>query len=113
MTKGAIYTYVDKLVLRCLETPEEAIELCAFRESWWRELMEVVHDALGDIQQEHGCGAVYQEADLVGRDIRHVVTLVEEIHTHVVSMSPDQMEDWHSSGIFSYQICAEGANVSI
>ena len=75
--------------------------------------MEVVHGALGDIQQEHGCGVIYQEANLVGQDIHHVVTLVEEIHTHTVSMSPDQMEDWHSSGIFSYQICAEGANVSI
>ncbi|KIJ93011.1 hypothetical protein K443DRAFT_135137 [Laccaria amethystina LaAM-08-1] len=106
VTKGAIYTYVDNLVLR-------SIELCAFRENWWRELMDAVHDALGGILQEYGCGAVYQKADLVGRDVRHVVTLVEEIHTHAVSMSPKQMEDWHSSGIFSYQICAEGANVSI
>ena len=48
VTKGTIYTYVDKLVLWWLETPEEAIELCAFLENWWCELMEVVHDALRD-----------------------------------------------------------------
>ena len=109
---GAIYTYVDKLVLWCLENPEEAVELCAFREHWWRELMEEVQEALGEIQKEHGCGDIYKKADLVGKDIRHVVTLVEEIHTHAV-MSPDEMEDWRFSGIFSYQICAEGDKVSI
>lgn len=112
MTNGAIYTYVDKLVLRCLENPEEAVQLCAFRKDWWRELMEQVQEALREIQQEHGCGDVYKEADLVGKDIHHAVTLIEEIHTHVVT-SLDEMEDWRSSGIFSYQICAEGAEVSI
>ena len=112
MTNGAIYTYVDKLVLRCLKNPEEAVELCAFREHWWRELMEQVQEALREIQQEHGGGDVYNEADLVGKDIRHAVTLIEEIHTHAVT-SLDQMEDWRSSGILSYQICAEGAKVSI
>jgi hypothetical protein len=74
--------------------------------------MEEVQEVLGDIQQEHGCGDIYEEADLVGKDVRHVVALVEEIHTLAVK-SPDQMESWRSSGMFAYQICAERANISI
>lgn len=107
-----MYSYIDNLVTLCIKNPDKAVSACVTREQWWEELVMEVHGALGDILQEHGCGEVYRDADLVGKDIRLVLSLVEEVHAHAVSF-PDQMEDWRDSGIFSYQICAEGDKVSI
>ena len=107
-----MYAYIDNLVTLCIKNPDKAVSACVTREQWWEELVMEVHGALGDILQEHGCGEVYRDADLVGKDIRLVLSLVEEVHAHAVSF-PDQMEDWRNSGIFSYQICAEGDKVSI
>lgn len=107
-----MYSYIDKLVVHCIKNPDKAVSVCASREQWWEELVMEVHGALNDILQEHGCGDVYRDADRVGKDIRLVYTLVEEVHVHALSF-PDQMEDWRDSGIFSYQVCAEGDKVLI
>ena len=111
-TEGRMYTYVDKLVTRCIESPEDAVSICESREEWWTELVLEVHKALGVILQERGCGDVYREADLIGKDIRLILSLIEEVHAHAIS-SPQEMEDWRKSGIFSYQICAEGDKITI
>lgn len=107
-----MYSYIDRLVDHCIKNPDEAVSVCASREQWWTELVMEVHGALDDILQEHGCGDVYRDSDLVGKDIRLVLTLVEEVHAHAISF-PDQIEDWRDSGIFSYQICAQGDKISV
>jgi len=112
VTDGKMYSYVDRLITQCIKSPEKAVSLCESKEEWWTELVLEVQDALGVILQEHRCRDVYREADLIGKDIRLVLTLVEEVHTHALSF-PDQIEDWRNSGIFSYQICAEGDKVAI
>ena len=112
VTDGKMYSYLDRLVMHCIESPEKAVSLCELREEWWTELILDVQAALAVILQEHGCGDVYREADLIGKDIRLVLTLVEEVHAHALSF-PNQIEDWRNSGIFSYQICAEGDKVTI
>ena len=98
--------------MRCIESPEKAVSLCELREEWWTEVVLEVQAALAVILQEHGCGDVYREADLIGKDIWLVLTLVEEVHAHALSF-PNQIEDWQNSGIFSCQICAEGDKVTI
>lgn len=112
VTDGKMYSYIDRLVMCCIKSLEKAVSLCEFREEWWTELVLEVQEALGVILQEHGCGDVYREADLIGKDIRLVLTLVEEVHAHALSF-PDQIEDWQNSGIFSCQICAEGDKVAV
>lgn len=111
-TDGQMYSYVDRLVARCIESPDKAVSICESREDWWTDLMLEVHEALGVILQEHGCRAVYREADHIGKDIRLVLSLIEDVHAHAMSC-PNEMEDWQKSGIFAYQICAEGDNISI
>ena len=111
-TDGQMYSYVDRLVTHCIESPEKAVSICESREAWWTDLVLEVHEALGVILQEHGCGDVYREADLIGKDIRLILSLVEEVHAQALSF-PNEMEDWRKSGIFAYQICAEGDNISI
>ena len=113
VTDGAMYSYVDRLVRRCIKSPENAVRVCESREAWWMELVLEVHGTLEVILQEHGCGDMYREADLIGKDIRLVLSLVEEVHAQALSFGPGQMEDWWKSGIFSYQICAEGDKISI
>jgi hypothetical protein len=112
LTRGALYTYLDEIAQYCIANPEEATEFCALMEEQWNMFMREVQGVLGDILQAYGCGEIWKKADMVGRDIRHVVSLVEEIHMQAM-IFVDDIADWRSSGIFAYQICAEGAKVAI
>ena len=60
VTDGKMYSYIDRLVMCCIESPEKAVSLCELREEWWTELVLDVQAALAVILQEHGCGDVYQ-----------------------------------------------------
>ena len=108
LTHGALYTYLDEIAQYCIANPEAAVGFCASMEEQWNAFMIEVQGVLGDILQIYGCGDIWKKADMVARDIRHIVSLVEEVHMQAMS-SVDDIADWRSSGIFGYQICAEGA----
>ena len=108
LTHGALYTYLDEIAQYCIANPEAAVGFCASMEEQWNAFMMEVQGVLGDILQICGCGDIWKKPNMVARDIRHVVSLVEEVHMQAMS-SVDDIADWRSSGIFGYQICAEGA----
>lgn len=112
LTHGALYMYLDDIAKYCIANPEEAKDFCALMEEQWIAFMMEVQGVLGEILQIYRCRDVWKKADMVACDIRHVVSLVEEIHMQALS-SVNDIVDWRSSGIFAYQICTEGAKIAI
>ena len=112
LTHGALYMYLDDIGQYCIANPEEALGFCVLMEEQWNAFMMEVQGVVREILQVYGCGDIWKKADIIACDIRHVVSLVEEVHMQAMS-SVNDIADWHSSSIFGYQICAEGAKVVI
>ena len=100
--------YLDEIAQYCSTNPEAAVGFCALMKEQWNAFMMEVQGVLGDIMQIYGYGDIWKKADMVAHDIRQVVSLVEEVHMQEMS-SVNDIADWCSSDIFSYQICAEVA----
>ena len=105
-----MYDYVDLVVKSCIKRPDLALGILEEEGKVWMKFILNLHEALDSILQEYGCGEEWKGADLIVKDFRHVVALIEDVHSHTLT-SLDEMADWHESGVYGYQICWEVKDV--
>ena len=106
MTNGSIYDYVDLIVKACIDRPDLTLETLEEEGKVWMKFILDLHEALDEILQERGCSEEWKGADLIVKDFRHALALIEDVHSHALT-SLDEMADWRESGIYGYQICWE------
>ena len=106
ITNGNLYDYVDLVVKACIDCPDLALETLEEQEKVWMEFILGLHEALNSVLQEYGCGEEWKGAELIAKDFRHVLALIEDVHSHALT-SLHEMADWRESGIYGYQICRE------
>jgi hypothetical protein len=105
-----MYDYVDLIVKACIKRPDLALETLEEEGKVWMKFILDLHEALDSILQEYGCGEEWKGADLIVKDFRHVLALIEDVHSHALT-SLDEMADWRESGVYGYQICREVRDV--
>ena len=80
-----MYDYVDLVVKSCIKHLDLTLGILEEEGKVWMKFILNFHKVLDSILQEYGCSKEWNGADLIVKDFRHIVTLIEDVHSQALA----------------------------